>query len=543
MQRVARYLYVRGQSYVFRRHIPPYARDEFGGRGEYFVTFEDVTERRALALRSAHEELTDHKIKSAKRKATSSDAIAQVFQIRRTPEQHEIERAVREWLLARETESSSSGIARSARREAAQDLGFLDAEIVRVMSSTEDTPLSTRWIADALIQANGWFVAPGKLRGSLEEAVARGQRELAARLRAEFTWGDQPSPTHRMFAPSEFERDHRTPVASAPVPIMTVFAGYCAEQEPKAATIKAWKSALTSLIAHLGHDDAAQVTSEDIINWKNALLVADADGKRQRGQYTVRHKYLGAVKPVFGWAVSNKLVAINPVLGVKIAVPRRVRRRAERGYTDEEAKIVLEASLAIDCSADKSRLARARRWLPWLCAYTGARGGDIALLRGEDVRRSPEGIWYLVITAEKNGQTRKVALHPHLVEQGFVTMARNKNGPIFYDPDLTAEANGTHRQHKKVAEKIAKWVRQLGIDDTELQPNHGWRHRFATIARHCGMDPDVRRAFIGHAADDEHQSYGDVLVSTSYEALLRFPRHEWPLRDAASAHVEDRNVA
>jgi hypothetical protein len=84
---------------------------------------------------------------------------------------------------------------------------------------------------------------------------------------------------------------------------------------------------------------------------------------------TVRHGCLGAVKPVFGWAVANNLIEKNPVSGVRVAVPRRVRTRSEKGYTDAEAKIVLEASLAINCQDDPSFLAFAKRWLPWL-------GGD-----------------------------------------------------------------------------------------------------------------------------------------------------------------------
>jgi hypothetical protein len=39
-----------------------------------------------------------------------------------------------------------------------------------------------------------------------------------------------------------------------------------------------------------------------------------------------------------------------------------------------------------------------------------------------------------------------------------------------------------------VGNKLAEWLRGLGIKDERVQPNHGWRHRFKTIGRECGMD-------------------------------------------------------
>lgn len=288
---------------------------------------------------------------------------------------------------------------------------------------------------------------------------------------------------------------------------------------------------MRTLIEHLGHDDAARVTSDDIVAWKDALLVPEQDGNRTRSQMTVRHGYLGAVKPVFGWAVSNKLIETNPVAGVGVAVPRRTRNRAEKGYTDEEARTVLRAAQEIDWEADETFIAFARRWLPWLCAYTGARVGEMAQLRAEDVAQTDEGIWYITVTPEagsqKGGFARKVALHPHLVEQGFPLAVKARSGPLFYDPQRRRRGAKGNPQHKKVAQRVADWVRSLGLLDRELQPNHGWRHRFASVARRIKIDPDIRRAIIGHAASDEHQEYGDVTVPMVYEALLRFPRYEW----------------
>ena len=536
MQPVAKHLFRRGGSYTFRKAIPVYARPAFGGIREYVRSLGDVSETRARALAALHAEYCARLIDDARNRSKPRSAVSDILRVRRIPDRAEVERAVRKWLVAME-DSATSQIPRGQPEadQQARDLGMQEAEVVRVMRARNgEAPLTTRWIADALIQSNDWLIgADDPLRALLEDRVARGQRELAARLRAELSWEDRPAPTHRIFMPEAFAQDRDVPEASTrrAVPLLNVLEGYFAEQEPSAATVKKWRTALNSLIAHLGHDDAARVTSDDIVGWKNALLATGDDGKRARGQATVRNGYVGAVKPVFGWAVANRLIATNPVVGVGVAVPRKTRTRSEKGYTDCEAKTVLLAALAIEWEADGTFLAFARRWLPWLCAYTGARVGEMAQLRAEDVAQSDDGVWYVTVTPEagtqKGGFARKVALHPHLIEQGFIAAAKKRCGPLFYDPARKRQGSNGNPQHKKVAQRVADWVRSLGITDKELQPNHGWRHKFITVARDIGMDPDIRRAITAHAAKDEHQDYGDVLVRSSHRALASFPRYDW----------------
>lgn len=537
MQRVAKHLYRRGDSYVFRRGIPEDVRDAFGGRREEFVTLGDIPKARAEALACVYGADITERIAKARGKYGPAQGNIRVVRVRRAPEREEIEKAVRAWLIEIEQRAPVAAMMSGAEvQQHVRDLGHLDADVVRVMrTGSGETPLMTRWIVDALIDAHGWSVPMvGPLRSFLEDRVARGQRELSARLRADLNWEDQPQPTHRMFAPHEFQRD-REDMAKTPthhcVPLMEVLEGYFAEQEPTSATVRKWNTAMKALIDYLGHDDAARVTGDDIVAWKNTLLTPDDSGARARSQMTVRHGYLGAVKPVFAWAVANKLIATNPVAGVHVSVPRRTRNRAERGYTDAEAKIVLQAANAIDCTLDRSFGAFARRWLPWLCAYTGARVGEMAQLRVQDIGEADDGIWFVIISPvagrQKGGFTRQVALHPHLIELGFIEAVKGRSGPLFYDPALRREGSTGNHQSAKAAQRVAAWVRSLGLSDPELQPNHGWRHRFTSVARRTKIDPDIRRAILGHAAADEHQQYGDVTVQMIYEALETFPRLEW----------------
>lgn len=542
VQRVAKYLILRNGRFTYRKGIPVDVRHAFDGRREDTCALGDVSEARARTLALVLGEKCSQRINEVRKSVRGSGKVANMFNTARQPDRAEIEKQVRAWLLAIEQRLALDPVqGRAGSRRELADWHHLDAEINRAMRTEKGhTPLTTQWITQSLVEANGWSVAgSGDLREFIEAQVARGQRELAARRKGQLSWDHElPQPTNRMFLPQAFEQDDAKAPREhqrEPVSLLNVLDRYLAEQEPAASTIKAWTSAINSLIGHLGHDDATRVSTEDMVAWKDALLAPAGDGRRPRSQMTVRHKYIGAVKPVFGWAVANKLITTNPAAGVRVAVPRVTRTRVEKGYTDAEAKVVLLAASAIDCDADPSFLAFARRWLPWLCAYTGARVGEMAQLRRQDVVKSSEGIWYVNITPEAGTQkgrvARQVPLHPHLIEQGFLAAVESRTGPLFYDPGRRRSGSIGNPQHKKVAQRVADWVRSLGVTDRKLQPNHGWRHRFITKSRGI-IEPDIRRAITGHSAKDQHDEYGDVPLQTSHQALIAYPRYVWAANDA-----------
>ncbi len=80
-------------------------------------------------------------------------------------------------------------------------------------------------------------------------------------------------------------------------------------------------------------------------------------------------------------------------------------------------------------------------------------------------------------------------------------------------------------QYKKVGERIAKWVRGLGIDDPILAPNHAWRHRFKTIARKVKMDPGARDYMQGHVPATEGEAYGDFEMNMLLHEISKLPRY------------------
>lgn len=287
--------------------------------------------------------------------------------------------------------------------------------------------------------------------------------------------------------------------------ITTIFEDYAREKEISPASYKRWKPIIAKVAAEV--PDARDLTKQWCIDWKDKLV------KQGLNKSTVREGYLAALRAACTWGVANNRLLSNPVDGVTVAVPRKIKTRQPH-FTESEALTILRGTLKPQSDRMSDQMRGAFRWLPWLCAYSGARVGEIAQMRKQDIQRH-DSVWLMWITPEagstKNGAARFVAMHPHLVEQGFLNFVkRSKNeAPLFYDPARSRGGQDGNPQHKKVGERIAAWVRKIGVDDDQIQPNHAWRHGFKTRARKVKMDVGARDYMQGHVAATEGEAYGE----------------------------------
>ena len=251
-----------------------------------------------------------------------------------------------------------------------------------------------------------------------------------------------------------------------------------------------------------------------------------------RSASTVRKNWITASKTVFGWALEHKRVPRNPFAHVRITVQKKHRLRDTQAFLPDEWRIILRASLVttkLDTPDDA-----AKRWVPWLCAYSGARPGEITQLRGVDVIER-DGIHGLRITPDagtvKNKKTRVVPIHDHLIEQGFLEFVKKHGaGPMFYRVAKQDGGNdllkATKPRYAQARQRLADWVRDLGISDPELLPNHAWRHTFKRIADRAGITERMSDYITGHAHKTAGAGYGAPILSDMAEVLKRFPRYE-----------------
>src|SRR5205823_807148 len=110
----------------------------------------------------------------------------------------------------------------------------------------------------------------------------------------------------------------------------------------------------------------------------------------------------------------------------------------------------------------------------WLLAYSGARVGEMAQLRKEDLSREGK-LWIIRITPEagtvKNDEPRRVVVHPHLVDMGFIKFVQAApSGYLFLRPADDGDVLGPLQGIKN---RLAEFVRAL-VTDRAVDPNHGW---------------------------------------------------------------------
>lgn len=307
-----------------------------------------------------------------------------------------------------------------------------------------------------------------------------------------------------------------------------LFEAWVHERQPKPSTVDRRRGVFLHMQQHFGERDVATISELEAVAWKDALLTPERAG------CTINDVWLGAAKSIFNWGLVNKKVARNPFAGLKVAYAAPARNRDSRAFTAEEASAILAASLAEQPARIAPHYRNARRWVPWLCAYSGMRVQEATQLRGDDIVQV-DGIWAIRIRpdagTQKNNSARTVPLHLHLIDQGFAKFAQAAgSAPMFYDARAQAaqkKSDPTNPQKPlavKTREHLAKWVREIGVDDPELSPNHAWRHLFKELGDEAGIPEKISDAITGHAPANVARSYGKVRLEVMARELGKFPR-------------------
>jgi integrase len=254
----------------------------------------------------------------------------------------------------------------------------------------------------------------------------------------------------------------------------------------------------------------------------NALPPSSAHRLREEGASakTIKDGDLAALKSVFAWAKDNKKLGSNPAAGVTI----KVIKAKKHGYSKDGATAILRAALSRQAGPqERTKLTAALKWAPLLLAHSGARVGEIAQLRKQDVRQV-DGVWSMRLTTDagniKDREDREVPLHPQIIKLGFVDFVdAAPDGYLFID--AAADAKSFRGQHRTVKNRIGDFARGV-LREAGVPANHGWRHAFITRCRAHGVDLEKRRQITGHVGQGTDETeYGDP--AGLYQEICKLP--------------------
>ncbi|MBZ6377696.1 hypothetical protein B5C34_03600 [Pacificimonas flava] len=226
------------------------------------------------------------------------------------------------------------------------------------------------------------------------------------------------------------------PHASAALSIRSLFEEYAVAAKPRPQTVKSFRAYVETFCEFIGHDDARRISSLHVRSWLKKLENEGGRGRRALSPKTVRESYLPALAQALQQAVADGRLEKNPAKDLALPRVRKPVQVREREFRPEETTALLGASLKMGDPDPADHTSFARRWVPWLCAYTGARVSEMLQLRKEDVMT--EGtVAALHITpaagSTKTDKPRKVPIHEHLLAQGFLeAVAKADEGPLFF---------------------------------------------------------------------------------------------------------------
>ncbi|PSO22731.1 DUF6538 domain-containing protein [Bradyrhizobium sp. MOS002] len=327
------------------------------------------------------------------------------------------------------------------------------------------------------------------------------------------------------------------PSLSNRIDLVQAFEFYCDKAGIKGGatgpTAKRWRPKIAAFCEFVGHTDLCRMTRNDAYRWVDHLTDEGVAKK------SIREVWIASLRAVAGFQIERGLfTSENPFSRIRVRGVKSTKTSNKKGFSDSQAATILTATLGTFSHLTTPETRAARRWIPWVCAYSGARVNEITSLLPSDVRPDPEtGILCIHLRPEmtKGDYERVIPVHSHLIEQEFAEFVekREKAGlPLFYDPKRAEGGENANPQWQKVAERLGEWVvKSLRV--TGVKPNHAWRHRFKSVSREVGMHPEVEAFITGHGGSDDPDeikkvslNYGDPWVKTLKKTIELYPRYE-----------------
>lgn len=257
-------------------------------------------------------------------------------------------------------------------------------------------------------------------------------------------------------------------------------------------TVDKYRLAADEFATFRKSDDFTTITPDEADAWKLAMMEGGKLSNNTIGQR------LQNVRTVIEWARRHSHNKLFPLGNPLATVERPDYQKADsdaRTYTMDEARQVLAAA--------RKETRYDLRWLPWMCAYSGARIEEVAQLSKSNFFQVGDDWFYRLTTSggktlKTRSSQRRVPVHPDLIKEGLIEFI---NGlPLAEDKRIFS----TRSQ-----QTIGEWLRDtVNITRTELAPSHGWRHLFEDVCLVGGVLDTAKNYITGRSTGKSGEGYG-----------------------------------
>lgn len=249
------------------------------------------------------------------------------------------------------------------------------------------------------------------------------------------------------------------------------------------STLSADSALLKNLRGTLGHRPIASIREADI----EALLTTLAKRGLARTSVT---RFRATLSSMFSWAVRQKLVSRNPVLGVRVP--------AGTGTAPKHEVLPFTVTELREVVADLARHEPRQAQIALVLGLTGLRWGELVALRVRDVtfapraafrvaRSAPDG--HEIRTTTKGGAARTVPLPAEVIHVAHDWVEGKSPDELAFTSVEGKRLNG------------ANWRRAVRWANLNRGRRiHDLRHSAATFWLSSGIDPKTVQTWLGHAS-------------------------------------------
>ena len=361
------------------------------------------------------------------------------------------------------------------------------------------------------------------------------------------------------FQPSEHTRGlstRRQERAKQGEGILDLFDTYAAQRRSEGKkgddTLRQDRIAVSSFVEFIGSDrNLRSVMPIEVREWRNAMAsvpvgyrkrkdfsglslrqaveVAARVGAKKPSLLTV-NKNLSGLSSFFVWAKREGYAEGNPCDGLRYDADKRKNPRPP--FTVDQLNAMLKSPLFVGFAEDGQEHKRGnqstrdwRFWIPLICLFTGARIGEIAQLRVDDVE-CHEGHWFIHIRHSertgqrtKNGKSRIAPMHSILEKIGFVEFAQDQQKRAFGSGDqrLFPELMLNEReQHGRASRFWRTYLARIGVKEgADGHGTHSFRHGMADQLRLAGYHDSEIAVVLGHQQASVTSGYGTLRQGTA----------------------------
>jgi integrase len=266
----------------------------------------------------------------------------------------------------------------------------------------------------------------------------------------------------------------------------------------KPATIRKDRDSLKLFVEIVGDKNISDLTQTDAVKFADTCPTYGRKGGTRRAPSTV-NGYINSVGNFSGWITS-----VRSELGhvefnfTKLRTKKTKRPSEERlAFTVEEVVRILNHPKLLSFKNTEP----VKYWLLHIAAYSGARLEEITQLSPMTDINVADDVWIIDIndTDEKSVKNfpsiRRVPIHSELIKNGFLEYIQSmkaKNATTLF-PNETIRDGRTGKNAGKRANRFIQKV--VGIEGKSL---HSFRHTFATILKHSGVNESLAAEIMGH---------------------------------------------